>query len=107
MQRQQVTELITSHRNEIASCEEKAYDSLPLNNAATLLFFTTMQDMLTFAQTRGWTVNSSQQRVYFNKKGLGQTGMTKGLEDNLTAILPIEDIIRQNLRYAADLEAIV
>lgn len=98
-----------SLRNEIASCEEKAYDSLPLNNAATLLFFTTMQDMLTFAQTRGWTVNSSQQRVYFNQKVQGQAS-TKSrslMEDNLTAILPIEDIIRQNLRYAADLEAIV
>jgi hypothetical protein len=37
-------------RNEIASCEETAYESLPLKDAATLLFFTTQSDLLTFAQ---------------------------------------------------------
>ena len=38
------------HRNEIASCEEMAYDSLPLKDAATLLFFTNRNDLITFAQ---------------------------------------------------------
>lgn len=37
-------------RHEIASCEEKAYDSLPLSDAATLLFFDNLQDVLSFAQ---------------------------------------------------------
>ena len=37
-------------RNEIASCEEVSYDSLPLNDAATLLFFTNKNDLLLFAQ---------------------------------------------------------
>ena len=37
-------------RNEIASCEETAYESLPLKDAATLLFFSTQSDLLTFAQ---------------------------------------------------------
>jgi len=36
-------------RNEIASCEETAYESLPLKDAATLLFFTTQYDLLKFA----------------------------------------------------------
>jgi 26S proteasome regulatory subunit N12 len=37
-------------RNEIASCEETAYESLPLKDAATLLFFTSQSELLTFAQ---------------------------------------------------------
>ena len=41
--------LMVTIRHEIASCEEKAYDSLPLNDAATLLFFDNMQQVSTFA----------------------------------------------------------
>lgn len=37
-------------RNEIASCEEAAYESLPLKDAATLLFFTNQSDLLKYAQ---------------------------------------------------------
>lgn len=37
-------------RNEIASCEEVAYDSLPLKDAATLLFFTNRNELIAFAQ---------------------------------------------------------
>lgn len=38
-------------RNEIASCEEKAYDSLALHDAATLLFFENLDQVLGFAKT--------------------------------------------------------
>lgn len=44
------TDYIRNYRNEIASCEEAAYESLPLKEAATLLFFTTQSDLLIFAQ---------------------------------------------------------
>ena len=37
-------------RNEIASCEEAAYESLPLKEAATLLFFKSQTDLMNFAQ---------------------------------------------------------
>lgn len=37
-------------RNEIASCEETAYESLPLKDAATLLFFTSQSELIKFAQ---------------------------------------------------------
>lgn len=37
-------------RNEIASCEEVAYDSLPLKDATTLLFFNSQSELLKFAQ---------------------------------------------------------
>lgn len=41
--------LMVTIRHEIASCEEKAYDSLPLNDAATLLFFDNMHQVSSFA----------------------------------------------------------
>ena len=37
-------------RNEIASCEEAAYNSLPIKDAATLLFFRNPQELLSYAQ---------------------------------------------------------
>jgi hypothetical protein len=37
-------------RNEIASCEEAAYESLPLKDAATLLFFRSQSEVLDFAK---------------------------------------------------------
>lgn len=36
-------------RNEIAACGEKAYATLPIRDAATLLFFTELNDLLAFA----------------------------------------------------------
>jgi 26S proteasome regulatory subunit N12 len=39
-----------SSRNEIASCEEVAYDSLPLKDAGTLLFFKSQSELLKFAE---------------------------------------------------------
>ena len=41
---------IRRDRNEIASCEEAAYESLPLKDAATLLFFRSQSDVLNFAK---------------------------------------------------------
>jgi len=41
--------LMLTIRHEIASCEEKAYDSLPLADAATLLFFENMEQVSSFA----------------------------------------------------------
>lgn len=39
-----------THRNEIASCEEAAYNSLPVNDAITLLFFSNQHELMVFAQ---------------------------------------------------------
>jgi hypothetical protein len=41
---------IRCNRNEIASCEEAAYESLPLKDAATLLFFRSQSEVLDFAK---------------------------------------------------------
>ncbi|KAH9973087.1 proteasome 26S subunit [Lactifluus volemus] len=45
-----VDSLMGTIRNEIASCEEAAYESLPLKDAATLLFFRSQSEVLDFAK---------------------------------------------------------
>lgn len=41
--------LMGTIRREIASCEEKAYDSLPLGDVATLLFFSNLEEVSSMA----------------------------------------------------------
>ena len=42
-------DLMATIRREIAACAERAYPSLPVEDAATLLFFDKKQDLLAFA----------------------------------------------------------
>ncbi|KAF0427435.1 26s proteasome non-atpase regulatory subunit 8 [Gigaspora margarita] len=87
--------LMGTIRSEIASCSEKAYSSLPLLDAATLLFFNNLNDVMNFAVERGWNVNPAEQKIYFTTK-----------DDNQVEI-PHANIIRQALNYARELEQIV
>ncbi|KAJ7283794.1 COP9 signalosome [Mycena rebaudengoi] len=90
-----VDSLMGTIRNEIASCEETAYESLPLKDAATLLFFTSQSELLVFAQERGWEVDLTKATITFAKKG----------EDQMD--IPKERIIAASLLYARELEQIV
>ncbi|KAG2195147.1 hypothetical protein INT47_006596 [Mucor saturninus] len=87
--------LIGTIRHEIASCSEKAYEHLPLNDASTLLFLKNTEELLNFASERGWKVNPAEQKVYF------------GSEDNDVVEIPQEQIITRTLGYARELERIV
>ncbi|PWZ03296.1 putative 26S proteasome non-atpase regulatory subunit 8 [Testicularia cyperi] len=91
-----VDQLLHMIRTEIASCEEKAYDSLPLQDAATLLFFDNLQDVLSFAQQRGWQVNPTTQTIDFAIQNA----------TNSNAI-PKKQTITNNLLFAKELESIV
>ncbi|RDX53952.1 hypothetical protein K466DRAFT_475824 [Polyporus arcularius HHB13444] len=90
-----VDSLMGTIRNEIASCEEAAYDSLPLKDAATLLFFKSTSDLVTFAQQRGWQVDLGAEKIHFAKKS----------EEKVE--IPKERLIAANLQYARELEQIV
>ncbi|KII94672.1 hypothetical protein PLICRDRAFT_148736 [Plicaturopsis crispa FD-325 SS-3] len=90
-----IDSLMGTIRNEIASCEETAYESLPLKDAATLLFFKTQSELLTFAQQRGWEVNLTGGTISFARKG----------EEQLE--IPKQKLIAANLSYARELEQIV
>ncbi|KAH7916324.1 SAC3/GANP/Nin1/mts3/eIF-3 p25 family-domain-containing protein [Hygrophoropsis aurantiaca] len=90
-----VDSLMGTIRNEIASCEEAAYDSLPLKDAATLLFFTSQSDLQKFAQQRGWQVDLTAGMIIFGRKGDEQVE------------IPKQKLIAANLAYARELEQIV
>lgn len=81
-------------RNEIASCSEKAYTSLPVTDAATILYLKNAAEVHAFAQERRWTVTTDG-KVLFGKdegNGLG---------------IPADDIIGMALGYSHELEQIV
>ncbi|EJU06586.1 hypothetical protein DACRYDRAFT_61370 [Dacryopinax primogenitus] len=90
-----VDSLMETIRREIASCEEKAYDSLPLSDAMNLLFFTKPSDLMIFAQERGWNVDPTTQAIHFARKA------------EETIEIPKEKIIINSLAYAKELEQIV
>ncbi|ORY94609.1 cornichon protein-domain-containing protein [Syncephalastrum racemosum] len=86
--------LMNTIREEIANCSEKAYDSLPLQDASTLLFLKNTQELMTFAEQRGWKVSPGEQMIHF------------GSDDKDTVEIPQEQIITQTLLYAKELERI-
>jgi len=90
-----VDSLMGTIRNEIAGCEEAAYNSLPIKDAATLLFFRSQSELLAYAQQRGWQVDLTASTITFTQKG----------EENVE--IPKEKLISANLLYARELEMIV
>ncbi|KIJ37460.1 hypothetical protein M422DRAFT_177903 [Sphaerobolus stellatus SS14] len=90
-----VDSLMGTIRNEIASCEEAAYNTLPIKDACTLLFFTNRSDLLTFAQQRKWEVDLMNEQIQFARKG----------EETLE--IPKQKVIVASLNYARELEQIV
>jgi len=82
-----VDSLMGTIRNEIASCEEAAYNSLPIKDAATLLFFRNQTELLSYAQKRGWQVDLTASMITFTQKG----------EENVE--IPKEKLISANLLW--------
>jgi 26S proteasome regulatory subunit N12 len=93
-------QLVQTVRNEIASCSEKAYTSLPLSDAAVLLFFQNRQELLDFANSRpGWKVNPTSEVIEFQG--------TAAQEEITKQELPKEKLVGNILSYAKELETIV
>lgn len=93
--------LAHARRNEIASCSEKAYPQLPIQDAATLLFFNNMNDLMAFAATRpGWTVSPTEQVVNFQNEVAKPVTAEKSL-------LEREKVIKDACSYAQALESII
>ncbi|TFK29277.1 proteasome 26S subunit [Coprinopsis marcescibilis] len=90
-----IDSLMGTIRNEIASCEEAAYESLPLKDAATLLFFTNQTELTRFAQERNWQLDLSAGLIRFAHKGEEKTE------------IPKQRLIAASLLYARELEQIV
>ncbi|KAL7270125.1 regulatory particle non-ATPase [Rhizina undulata] len=85
--------LVGTIRNEIATCSEKAYSSLPISNAKNLLFLDSDKAVIDFAQARQWDIRDG--RIYFP------------IEEAEKEVLASGQIIENTIGYAHELEIIV
>lgn len=93
-------QLIITIRNEIASCADRAYIQLPLQDAATLLFFTDTAQLLSFAQTRkNWIINPNTQTITLNQSPVPEGESSESFSK--------DTIITSALGIAKELEVIV
>ncbi|KAL3137779.1 hypothetical protein ABBQ38_005039 [Trebouxia sp. C0009 RCD-2024] len=86
--------LISTVRDEIASCSERAYKQLSVPEAQKLMLFTSSREAAEFAEQRGWQVKGNV--VYFEQQE--QTDMKD---------LPAVELMNHTLTYARELERIV
>ncbi|KAK2045105.1 GANP/Nin1/mts3/eIF-3 p25 family protein [Colletotrichum somersetense] len=87
-------------RSEIASSSERAYPSLPISSAKSLLFLDSEGDVISFAQQRGWILKDGQ--IFFPDTA---EGVAAG--DGTTDKEMSQMVIENTLGYARDLETIV
>lgn len=90
--------LMGTIRNEIASCSEVAYESLPIQNASSMLFAKDSSDLMKFCQERRWVVNAAEKKIYFGKLEDQQQQLNK---------VQADEMAKQLLGYAVELERIV
>lgn len=91
--------LIPTIRNEIASCSEKAYPSIPIANAKNIFYLDSEGAVVQFAQQRGWTVKDG--RLYFPEQEDEHGGSEKDI------LATSGQVIENALGYARELETIV
>ncbi|CAE6999039.1 hypothetical protein P3342_000946 [Pyrenophora teres f. teres] len=89
--------LIGTIRKEIASCSERAYPSIPISDAKSLLFLDSEGSVVNFAKESGWIVKDG--RIYFPQQ-----------EDDYLSrdiLVTSDQVIENTLGYARELETIV
>lgn len=91
--------LIGTIRKEIASCSEKAYPSIPVSDAKSLLFLDSEGSVVKFAQELGWVVKDS--RIYFPQQAEEMLGLERDI------LVTSDQVIENTLGYARELETIV
>lgn len=90
--------LIGTIRKEIASCSEKAYPSIPVADAKSLLFLDSEGSVVKFAQECDWVVKDG--RIYFPAQE-DEYGQSKDI------LVTSDQVIEHTLGYARELETIV
>lgn len=86
--------LVSTVRDEIASCSERAYKQLSVSEAQRLMLFSSAKEALQYAEERGWKVQGDV--VHFD----GQS------QDGIKDVSAIE-LMNHTLTYARELERIV
>lgn len=89
--------LIHTIRKEIASCSERAYPSIPVSDAKSLLFLDSEGSVVNFAKESGWVVKDS--RIYFPQQDDDVLGKD--------ILVTSDQVIENTLGYARELETIV
>ncbi|KAF2739365.1 26S proteasome non-ATPase regulatory subunit 8 [Polyplosphaeria fusca] len=89
--------LIGTIRKEIASCSEKAYPSIPISDAKSLLFLDSEGSVVNFAKESGWAVKDG--RIYFPQQ--------EDEFDTKDILVTSDQVIENTLGYARELETIV
>jgi len=84
-----------SCREEIASCSEKAYQSLRVKDAKDIMLFKNEKEVLSYASERGWEVQD------------GKVLFTPAPKCSAAKELPSLELINYTLTYAKELERIV
>ena len=91
--------LINTIRSEIASCSERAYPSLPISNAKSLLYLESEGAVVEFAQSKGWVAKDG--RIYFPQQEEEMLAAEKDVMSSSGVV------IQNTLGYARKLETIV
>ncbi|GAA5894979.1 proteasome regulatory particle lid subunit RPN12 [Sporobolomyces salmoneus] len=119
--------LLSTVRSEIAACDEKAYETLPLVDAKTLLFFENEEQVKEFAKSRNWYLSPTDNLLHFPSSplhpshlpkptnGVPQSMATGGTpagtsgeeEEEIGAELDRNKVVSATLLYAKELESIV
>jgi 26S proteasome regulatory subunit N12 len=89
--------LIGTIRKEIASCSEKAYPSIPIADAKSLLFLDSEGSVVEFAKELGWVVKDG--RLYFPAQ--------EEEYSHKDILVTSDQVIENTLGYARELETIV
>eukprot|EP00884_Botryococcus_braunii_P018161 jgi/Botrbrau1/5028/Bobra.0396s0041.1 len=86
--------LLSTVRDEIAGCSERAYPSLSLHDAQKLMMFSSIGDTEDYAIEKGWSVKDGV--VFFQ-------------QEEEAPVIPVEavDLIGNTLTYAREMERIV
>ncbi|BGP22036.1 regulatory particle non-ATPase [Rhodotorula toruloides] len=106
--------LLSTVRSEIAACDERAYESLPLRDAKTLLFFHKEAEVKEFAKQRNWHLDPSTSLLHFpsspqhpsNRTALGNVPSTLATGAD-SRELDRSRVVEATLRYTKELETIV
>ncbi|EPY50285.1 19S proteasome regulatory subunit Rpn12 [Schizosaccharomyces cryophilus OY26] len=104
--------VMTMVRNEIATCAEKVYTTIPLANATSLLYLQNSKETEALAAERGWTIKEgilhfpSESNVVDNEDAM-MLDEEQQLELPPTADKHTIQSVRQLLQYAAEMEQIV
>ncbi|KAL4445895.1 hypothetical protein ABPG77_009094 [Micractinium sp. CCAP 211/92] len=97
-------QLSSTVRDEVASCSERAYESLSVSDAVGLLMLGSKAEVEAYARQHGWEVAGG--RITFKPAG-GRGSGKDGTAAAPTLAVPAQELIGHCMNYAREVERIV